>query len=56
MFGHAFQQSIISAEGQMNASMTLQALKFDLGMHCLYFYNAADGWWQEEHAWVFGYC
>jgi hypothetical protein len=25
-------------------------------MHFLYFYNAADGWWQEEHPWVFGRC
>jgi len=36
--------------------MTHQALKFNLEMHFLYFYNAADGWWQEEHPRVFGSC
>ena len=39
----------------MNASMPHQALKCDVGMHHLHFYNAADGWWQEEHIWLFGH-
>jgi hypothetical protein len=38
---------------QMNASMTLQTLKCDRGMHWLNFSNVAGGWWQEEHAWLF---
>jgi hypothetical protein len=25
-------------------------------MHCLHSSNAADGWWQEQHAWLFGHC
>jgi hypothetical protein len=53
--GRAIQHSVISAEGQMNASMTHQPLKCDRGMHCLHFSNAADGLWQGEHAWLFGY-
>jgi hypothetical protein len=55
-FGHTFQQPVISAEVQVNAPMTRQALKCDIGMHRLHFCNAANGWWQEEHAWVIGHC
>jgi hypothetical protein len=51
--GHAIRHFVILPKGQMNASMTLQPLVYDGGMHCLYFSNVAD-WWQEEHAWLFG--
>jgi hypothetical protein len=54
ILGHAIQHCVISAEGQMNASMTRQPLKCDRGTNCLHFSNAADGWWR-EHAWLFGY-
>ena len=53
-FGHAFQHSVISAEGQMNAAITTQQFKYDPEMHCLLFSNAAYGCWQ-EHAWLFGH-
>jgi hypothetical protein len=32
-FGHAIQHSFVSAEGQMNASMTCQPLKYIRGMN-----------------------
>jgi len=38
----------------MTASMTCQLLKCDQGMHCLNFFNTADGWLQ-EHERMFGY-
>jgi len=53
-FGHTSQHSVISAEGQMNATMTHQPLICNSRMHCLLFYNVA-GRWQEEHAWLFGH-
>jgi hypothetical protein len=43
--GRTIQHSVVSAEGQMNVSMTRQPLKCDRGMHCLHFSNA----------WLFGY-
>jgi hypothetical protein len=46
-FGHTIQHSVVSAEDQMTASMTHQPLKCNQGMHCLHFFNDADGWWQE---------
>jgi hypothetical protein len=52
--GYAFQHSVISADGQINASMTRQPLKCDREMHCLHFSNVAVGWWQEENVWLFG--
>jgi len=33
----------------------LQTLECYRGMHWLNFSNAADGWLQEEHAWLFGH-
>jgi hypothetical protein len=50
--GYAIQHSVVSPE--INASMTCQPLKHDRGMNCLNFSNA-DGWWQEEHAQLFGH-
>jgi hypothetical protein len=44
-FGHTIQHSVVSAKYQMAASMTRQPLKCDQGMHCLRFFNTADGWW-----------
>jgi len=32
-FGHAIQHSFVSAEGQMNASMTCQPLKYNRGLN-----------------------
>ena len=55
-FGCIIHHSVISAEDQMNESMTLQPLKCDWGMHCLPFSNAADGWWQEKLTMPFGCC
>jgi len=39
----------------MNACMDHKLLKCDWGRYCLYFSNAADGWWQEQE-WLFGHC
>ena len=55
-FGHAILHSLVSAEGQMNASMTHQLLHCSWGMHCFHFSNSADGRRQEEHAWLFARC
>jgi hypothetical protein len=46
-FGHPIQHSLVSAESQVTTSMTHQPLRCDQGMHCLHFFNAAGGWWQE---------
>jgi hypothetical protein len=54
-FRHTSQHSLISAEGQINASMTHQPLTCDSRMHCLLFYSDAGRWWQEEHASLFGH-
>jgi hypothetical protein len=53
--GHTTQHSVISAEVQMNASMTHQPLTCDSRMYCLLFYSVVGRWWQEEHAWLFGH-
>jgi hypothetical protein len=53
MLGRTIQHPVVSDEGQMNASMTHQPSKCNHGMHCLHFSNAADGWWKDEHAWLF---
>ena len=54
-FGHAIRHSLISPNGQMNAFMTHQPLIYDGGMHCPHISNAADGWWQAEHARLFSH-
>jgi len=33
-FGHAFQHSVISAEGQINAAIISQPFKYDPEMYC----------------------
>jgi len=43
MWGRAIQHFIISAEGQMNASVISQLLKYNRGIHCLHVSNTADG-------------
>jgi hypothetical protein len=50
MFGYAIQHSVISSEGQMNASMTPQPLKCNQGMQFLNFSNAVDERLREKHA------
>ena len=54
-FGNTIQHSVISADSQMNTSMTQQQLKHDWERHCLDFSKAADGW-QQEHTWLFDHC
>ena len=54
-FGHAIQHSLMSTKGLINASVTRQLLKSDHGMHCLHFFDAADGWWWEKLAWPCGH-
>jgi hypothetical protein len=54
-FEHAIHHSVFSVKSQMNAPITLEALKCYRGIHWLNFSNAADGWWQEKHAWLFGH-
>jgi len=48
--GNAVQHSVVSAYGQMNASMIRLQLKCYHRMQYLCFFCAAGGWWQEEHA------
>jgi hypothetical protein len=56
MFGYAIQHSVVSAEGQMNASMTPQPLKCNQGMLFLHFSNPVDEWWHKKHTWLIGHC